>query len=44
MYDYALQMQTSTWATGLKEVKPFALQEKYLFDRMNALERELGND
>jgi len=30
MYDYALQMQTNTWATGLKELKPFTEQEKYL--------------
>lgn len=37
MYDYALQMQTNTWATGFKEVKPFTEQEKYLENRMNAL-------
>lgn len=44
MYDYALQMQTNSWATGLKEVKPFTQQEKYLEQRMNSLYRELSSD
>jgi len=44
MYDYALQMQTNTWATGLKELKPFTEQEKYLEQRINSLYRELSND
>ena len=26
IYDYALQMQTNTWATSMKELKPFKEQ------------------
>ena len=44
MYDYALQMQTNTWATGLKELKPFTEQEKYLEQRISSLCRELSCD